>query len=313
MIFLKLKQIVFAICSILFIGARLMGAANASPSVAQPIKIVSFNILAPCWASPNFYPKKVHPYLDRITRRKQIINFLQSKPTTDIFTLQEVTQIEFNFIKKALQKNYMAFHSLHAPTYWSNWITTNTKWEPNGNAIFLKKSRFTKVSFKDIALSQDGNHAALADATDQYSHKKIRAVSIHLDADGATNRKREFKALMDLIPMQTQRIDIISGDFNVNIKQANFHNEVIQAHLLNTLDSFNIREATLPKAKTEHEDIGVIDNVLIRNSRPQEAAVINFGLFKAHPHPKDVPMRLINNLRIAGSDHFPVEATILIG
>ena len=110
----------------------------------KSINVITFNILAPCWASPSYYPATTLSYLDRGYRRGQIINFLLSQPQADVITLQEVTQIEFGFISNKL-KNYTGFMSFHAPTYWSNWITEDPPWEPNGNAIFLKKSRFKNI------------------------------------------------------------------------------------------------------------------------------------------------------------------------
>lgn len=58
----------------LALAAVLPQAANA----ARPLSVLSFNVLAPLWAAPRWYPEKLDPaLLDRAWRRERITSFLR--------------------------------------------------------------------------------------------------------------------------------------------------------------------------------------------------------------------------------------------
>jgi len=277
----------------------------------QGIKVISFNILAPCWASPSYYPDATLQYLDRVYRRNKIIDFLQNQ-NADIIMLQEVTQTEFGYINNSLKTNYSGFMSLHSSTYWSNWITVNPPWEPNGNAIFLNKARFKNIVFSDIALSDDGNHAAYTESVDSYNNNKlIRAVSIHLDSDHASNRNNEFNALMSFMK-PSNSLDIIGGDFNIDVQNSNLKVDINKNGYINTLYSLGITDPTSPYSTTYYRRsvYGAIDTILIRNSVPQTGSVYSFNLYNLYPDLKLDSDRITENMKICGSDHFPVGTVI---
>lgn len=311
MLLQKLARLFFVIMCMQF-SVNPVAASDLKEN-KDSIKVLTFNILAPCWANPEYYPLTVLPYLNRTYRRDKIINFLQSQSTTDIFTLQEVTQEEFTYLKESFKNEYLAYQSLHAPSYWSNWLRKNLAWEPNGNAIFLKKSRFSVVSFKDIALSSDGNHAAYVEAIDKQTHKKIRAISLHLDSDSGANRKREFQALMHYLPKRSDVIDLVSGDFNTHTTSAALHNEVQKAQFINVLTALGINKVTCPHfiSTFNHPNAGVIDHLLIRNGTPQQGQVLDYGLLQIYPYAKDKGDRLTASIKLSGSDHFPVKGSFV--
>lgn len=290
----------------------LTSAYAAPPQPNQQIKVLTFNILAPCWASPDYYPATAGAYLDRVYRRGKIINFLKSKPTVDVISLQEVTQVEYGFIKDALKKDYISFQSLHSPTYWTDWITANPPWEPNGNAVFLKKSRFTGIVFQDIALSDSGNHAVYAQAKDVNTNKKVRIAGIHLDSDHSYNRERELKALFAIMTPLAGVTDIVAGDFNIDISYTSLQQDIVKANFINVLAALGINEVTSPYSSTyyAHAKFGVIDNIIVRNGQALDGAVISNGLFQLYPATKDEDPRVTLNMQITGSDHFAVEGTL---
>lgn len=286
-----------------------------SKSPPQPngqIRVLTFNILAPCWASPNYYPASAAAYLDRVYRRGKIISFLKSRSSVDVISLQEVTQIEYDYIKDALKKDYVSFQSLHDPTYWANWITANPPWEPNGNAVFLKKSRFTDIDFQDIALSDDGNHAVYAQVTDVNTNKKLRIAGIHLDSDHPYNRERELKALFTLMTSLPDVTDIVAGDFNIDINYTSLQQDIVKAQFSNVLATLGINDVTSPYSTTyyAHAKFGVIDNIIIRNGQALSGAVNNNGLFQLYPNTKEEDPRVAMNMQLTGSDHFSVEGTL---
>lgn len=308
----------FFFSSIIFITSSFL-SINASSAPNKSLNVITFNILAPCWASPSYYPAITVPYLDRVFRRGNIINFLKSQPQSDVIALQEVTQIEFGYINNALKNNYIGFMSFHSPTYWSNWITIDPPWEPNGNAIFLKKSRFKNIAFQDIALSDDGNHAAYAEAIDGSTNKAIRAVSIHLDSDYPYNRERELGSLLNFMKSAANKVDIIAGDFNIDIENSTLKQNIITNNFTNILAALGITEMTSPYSSTyyRHSVFGAIDAVIVRNGLPQSGLIYDFNLFNLYPITSNQAptinedKRITENMKISGSDHFPVGASFL--
>lgn len=278
---------------------------------ADEIKVITFNILAPCWADPAIYPEMSRPYLERSYRRERIIQFLQSHPEADIFALQEVTAIEFGYLNDALSTDYMGFQSFHAPTYWSNYITQDPPWEPNGNALLIKKSAFKNISFSDVALSDDGNHATLAQVTHKATKKNLRILSVHLDSDYAYNREREFQAALALLPKSPTKIDIIAGDFNIDTTKSTLQQDIVKANFRNVLAETGVDEVTSPYLSYYYANsvFGPIDSVLVRNARPSAAKVFDFGLFTLYPNKADEAARITANFQASGSDHFPVTAS----
>ncbi len=297
----------------LFICLFLVPAlAWAAPPSNADIKIVSFNILAPCWASPNLYPPSSTPLLDRVIRRDRIIAFLQQQAsTTPIVALQETTEVELGYIKNALKNQYDMYAAYHSPSYWSNWITIDPPWEKNGVAILVKKGYLTNVTFQDIALSDSGNHSAyLQGKLKSNPQKAIRIASVHLDSDKSYNRDRELKALLQIMTPVPGSIDIIAGDFNFEINNGNLKTDLVAAGFKDVLTTLGIDEPTHPFSSTYYKTSNFtdIDHVLVRNATPVAGQVFNFNLWNLYPTNEEA--RINANFTISGSDHFPVTGTV---
>lgn len=282
---------------------------------AAPIKIVSFNILAPPWAKPSSYPESSEPYLDRELRRVSIIDVLNSlKGSSDVIALQEITPIEFGYIKSAL-KDFVAIQVNHDPDYWSQYITDNPPWEPNGNALFLKKSTFKNVSFSDVPLSTSGNHGAYAEAKLKANNQQVKIFSVHFDSDHGGNRKKEMEAAVAHIGAASNSIDIIAGDFNSSPQQGNYSNLLELQGYIDVLAAIGNTEITTPYTTqySSSNNFGIIDHVMVRNAQPIAGDVIDNNLFTIYPdgpaHANEEP-RITANLQITGSDHFPVWGSI---
>jgi endonuclease/exonuclease/phosphatase family metal-dependent hydrolase len=273
------------------------------------INVVSFNVLAPCWASPSRYPQSLVPYLDRALRRALIIKFLtRASKKADIITLQETTRVEFSYFKEALQDTYYAFEVYHDPAYWSEWITTDVPWEPSGVAIFVKKTSFTNVNFRDIALSKDGNHSAYFEGIQQSTGLLIRAASIHLDSGLDSNRYQELNALLRRMPPKSGSRDIIAGDFNQDTQTSRINQSLEENNFVDTLQYLNREEWTHPFDVEDDKNAGILDHIIVRNTTPIEGHVFNSNLWKLYPH--DESGRIIANFQIIGSDHFPLYSVV---
>jgi len=281
-----------------------------------PVNLITFNILAAPWANPDYFPPEAAPFLDRALRRTKVINFLLSQPLTDIIALQEVTAVEFGFINDVLMgNNYLGFMSFNSPCYWSNWITENPPWEPNGNAIFIKKSRFNNISFQDIVLSDDGNHAAYAEAIESITGRAIRVASIELDSENPYRRDKELNALFKFISVNHKKTDIIAGDFNTDVENSHLRNDILMACFTDILAELNITKWTTPYS-TLHRPravIGTVDTVLVRYAIPVSGNVFDSDLYTTFPDLNVDDGRITKNLELMGSDHFPVGVSFTIG
>jgi endonuclease/exonuclease/phosphatase family metal-dependent hydrolase len=290
----------------------LLSLTGISSLTADPIKVITFNILGTCWADPTIYPASARPFLDRTYRRPRIIQFLQSHPEADIIALQEVTAVEFGYINDKLSTDYAGFQSFHAPTYWSQYVTQDPPWEPNGNALFIKRSAFKNINFSDVPLSDDGNHATFAQVTHKTSNKSVRVLSVHLDSAYAYNREREFQAALALLPKSSSKVDIIAGDFNIDVTKSNLQQDIDKAGFHNVLAEMGVDEVTSPYLSMYYANsvYGPIDCVLSRNAQPTAAGVFDFDLFTLYPDKKDEDARITANFQRCGSDHFPVSGTV---
>jgi endonuclease/exonuclease/phosphatase family metal-dependent hydrolase len=294
--------------------AGLLCSGSQSPAHAgeTPVQVVTFNILAPCWASPSYYPPAAAPYLNRVYRRDRILDFLASQKDADIIALQEVTSAEFEFIKNALGGEFLASNCYHSATYWASWITVDPAWEPNGNALLLKRTRFNEAAFSDLPLSGDGNHAVYAEARDRVTGRHFRIASVHLDSDYTYNRESELQALLERIPPASGFTDIIAGDFNTDVSRAGLQSNLKTAGFQSLLPALGITTTTSPWGTyNKSSTFGAIDHITYRNASPLTGAVIDFGLLKKYPAQKDDTTRIVLNLILSGSDHFPVVGSLL--
>lgn len=282
-----------------------------SAAEAASLKVFSFNVLAPPWANPDSYPDSSLPYLDRAIRRQAIINTLHNiKGTTDVFCLQETTPVEFGYFASEL-KEFVGIQANHDPSYWSQYITVNPPWEPNGTAIFLKKTVFSNVQLSDQPLSNSGNHGALAKATHKATNRKVRFISVHFDSDTGGNRNKEMQAAIQLLAVQQNSIDMIIGDFNSDPAQGNYQVDLQNAGFVDVLDAMGNTENTTPYATqySSSTNYGQLDHILVRSATPSSGDVIDNNLYVIYP---DVTghiyedARITKNMQLVGSDHFPI-------
>jgi hypothetical protein len=195
----------------------LAGPGNAAPPPREAqISVVAFNVLAPVWAAPNWYPAEMDmSLLDTEFRRERIIRVLTNQaPATGVFCLQEVQQSELPYFLAALGPAFRGFMAHNDPDWWSNWLVPEIPWAPNGTAVIVNRKSLLLASFSDVAISGDGNHAALFDGVHRETGRRVRVASIHLDSDFESNRLREARSLMKQLPAAPGSTDVVCGDVN---------------------------------------------------------------------------------------------------
>mmetsp|Transcript_18558 Transcript_18558/g.26319 ORF Transcript_18558/g.26319 Transcript_18558/m.26319 type:complete len:326 (+) Transcript_18558:95-1072(+) len=304
--------------------------STAAVVTTKNITVVSFNVLAPCWASSTYYPASSVSKLDRVYRRGRIINYLNQAVASgaSVIALQEVQIDEYPYFLNALKASFDGNYSLHDDNYWASWITTDPPFARNGNALFLKRDVFDQITFSDRALSNEGNHCVLATAREKTTLRSLRIASVHLDSDNSSRRNNELTSLMNQLPAQANVIDILAGDYNAALSSGNLANVIKVNNFLNALDVLGIAEQTHPFTSSYNRNTnwGPIDHIAYRNCKVTgnasvsndgspviENGVVDFSVWKLYPSGSTYEaQRISQNFDNCGSDHFPVKATLLI-
>jgi endonuclease/exonuclease/phosphatase family metal-dependent hydrolase len=290
------------------VGSSPIGATDQAPE----IDVVSYNVLGPLWASPEWYPEVDDvSLLDAEARRARITEYLRSVRTgAEIVCLQEVTASELPHLQDALGGGFVGMMSVNDPDFWSDWLRPPLLWEPNGTAIFARTDAFDDIVVEDRALGT-GNHAVGLAATHIESGAPVRAWSAHLDSDRANNRATELDSVLAAMPPSEDAVDVICGDLNEDAVIGTVGGIVRRAGFASVLASIGNREATHPWSEGYYKSTrwAILDHVLVRGATPLAGDTVDAGVAGI----EDESERIEEFLRRMGSDHYPVVATVALG
>ena len=284
--------------------------ASTAPRPARPLAVVSFNVLAPIWAAPKWYPDEVDPaLLETAFRRARISALLQRlSAETDVFCLQEVQSSELAAFLQALGPGFDGAMSVNAPDWWSSYLVPEVPWQPNGTAVIARRSSLATASMRDIALGDDGNHALLWEGTRRGSGSRLR-----VRVDPSRQRpEREPREGGPLAPRAAAAprgtTDVVCGDVNEDTVVGPVGGVLARDGFADVLASLGNREATHPWSTTYNGSPkwAIIDHVLQRGGSSLAGDVLDFGVWSI----PDEVSRIEANLRNTGSDHFPVVASV---
>jgi endonuclease/exonuclease/phosphatase family metal-dependent hydrolase len=302
---------VFACSAILAVAASVAApdAACAAPADAR-IDVLTFNVLAPVWAAPVWYPADMDPsFLDTEYRRERIVAFLhEHADTADVVALQEVQDSEFAYLARALGEAFVGVMSTNDPDFWSNWLVDGIPWGPNGTAVFVRRSAFGRPRFHELDQST-GNSVAWVSARQLATGRTVRFASVHLDSDRQVNRQVELAALLDTWGSAgAPDTDIIAGDFNEDTVNGSLSTPLQHAGFVDVLAALGNREQTHPWIESYYmsNKWGIIDHVVVRGGEPLSGDVIDSGVWSID----DETARIEANFDAVGSDHFPVVAAV---
>lgn len=286
------------------------------------IKTVAFNVLAPCWASPAYYPAQCAASLDANARRSLVIQTLKAMPEVDFYTLQE-TQIDQNPLLHAGlgTRSYSYFAAYHDDNYWSSWITADPPFARNGVALAVNNAKYDTCRFSALPLGT-GNQAVVAICRHKTLNRFVRIASVHLDSDYSGRRGKEARALADWFTASSGNyIDIIAGDFNADTNSGVIQQRIMAAGFKDVLREVGIAENTHPWTSSYNGNsmYGNIDHVVARGRGVTYTGgrVYHNNLWSTYPvlagsgEPNE-SMRICANLQLTGSDHFPVHGTISV-
>lgn len=297
------------------------------PLLKDMLSILSFNILAPHFASPSYYPPGMDKPLAQCYRRRATRRFLsQIKQSCDILAFQEVTHgtkspdplpgcklspvsfDEYSDLIELLDDTFTGMFYPHDPNYWSEYGT----YVPNGNALFFRRDVFSDPVWTNISL-KTGNHAVLGEVTHLCSGQKFRVLNIHLDSESDKRRHCELMTALSYLSDTRDITDIILGDFNMGASDPYF-SVVCQAGFRDVMKDVKVNTPTFSFMSNEP-----IDHIIYRD-RSQSAIipiigksrVLDNGIWDKYPRlgPLDIfaGARVRACLDTYGSDHLSVLA-----
>lgn len=294
-------------------AALAAGPAAAAAQNGSTVGLLTFNVLAPVWASPVWYPDGMDAtLLDAATRRARIGALLAAHADqTDVACLQEVQESEFPSMLAALGGGFTGAMSHNDRDWWSNWVVPEIPWAPNGTALVVRRQAFSGVAVRDVPLTGDGNHAVLMTGVHRATGRPVRAISVHLDSDIQANRTREAREVARLLPPAAGTADIVCGDLNEDSITGAAGNVLQRAGFADVLASVGIREPTHPWSSTYNGATrwAIIDHLLVRGAAPVSGDVLDFGVWAI----EDEVARIEANFVNTGSDHFPVAGVADLG
>lgn len=284
------------------------------------LSVLSLNILAPNFALPKYYPPGMSNVLDHDYRRQATTRFLLNiKEMYDILAFQEVTHgqqaqscgctyDEYTHLKELLDDEFFSMFYSHDKHYWNDY----GGYVPNGNALFFRRSTFSEPEWSDIPL-HTGNHAILGEVTHLPTMRKLRVLNIHLDSEYEANRRRELSNALRNIQPNTEYIDIITGDFNMEssdscydlIRQTGFR-------------GFDHKTPTFSFMMDRPIDHIVYRDLCGCNIIPimSKCKVLDAGLWDKFPRLDIIDIfagaRLKACIDLYGSDHIPVIAVFIL-
>jgi endonuclease/exonuclease/phosphatase family metal-dependent hydrolase len=288
-------------------------APAAADAEQERLDVVAYNVLAPIWAGPEWYPDDLDPaVLDAAARRTAVAAYLTSvRGTAEVVCLQEVQASELPTYAAALGDGFEGILARNDPSFWADWLT-DLPWQPNGTAVFVRTDAVSvgPEGFEDLPLAGTGNHAAVATGVHLATGQRLRIASVHLDSDSQVNRIREVESLLAAQPAASGTTDIVCGDVNEGTTIGALKGRFARAGFVDVLAADGVEDPTHPFRDSYNRSPrwGVIDHILVRGGVPVDGRVVDGGVWAIDAN----TARIEEAMRLLGSDHFPIEGTIAI-
>lgn len=299
---------VLAVLAPLLALAPLRAAADRAPAAPPRLAIVSFNVLAPLWVEPDLYPPEVEQTaFDAGARRTSAARVLGSLARiADVVCLQEVLESEYLTYARALGPAFEGRFASHEHAHWEDGLA-GQPWQPNGNAVFVRRRAVTGVEFEAIPLGT-GNRAVAVAGTHAATGRRLRVYSVQVDPDFQRTRDREIGALLAQAPADPRTTDVVCGDINEDVETGPSSQALRRAGFVDVLAAAGTRRPTHPFASANYAAAhwAATDHVLVRHAAPLRGEVHDFGLWAI---PDEVE-RVTAALETGGSDRFPVRAVV---
>lgn len=197
------------------------------------LRVTTFNMLAPVWTHESVYPgMDMRDFAPAARRRRQLEALKLLNP--DVVLMQECQKTELDQLGELegglLLKRYDVEFCPFPLSFWTNWLTDATNYEPreNGICVLTKKSAMTKLGAEHVPIdlpewesrlpkSSLGARACLVSVEiPRWGGARALIVSSHLDADSAYRAGLQGLELAKKLMRHGQYDCILwGGDFNM--------------------------------------------------------------------------------------------------
>ncbi|MEP6622924.1 MAG: endonuclease/exonuclease/phosphatase family protein, partial [Acidimicrobiia bacterium] len=227
-----------------------------------------------------------------------------------VMCLQETTPPDLAAVLDALGRGYAVHQGPNGRELWSSWSTPEYPWEPNGTAIVWRRDAWSDVDPAAVDLSEDGNVAVTIDARHVGSGRRVRLMSVHLDADRPDLRREQLPVALATFRPEAETVDVIAGDCNEDTIGTDLGSLMVASGFADALTELSHLEPTHPYAcpTDDYAPIARLDHVMVRGADPVDGAVLDSGVWSV-PEPG---RRLAEHLGRTGSDHLPVVTALQV-
>lgn len=291
------------------------------------LAVLSWNILAPVWAHPQWYDNVDRACLDGETRLGLIIDTLTQRLAAhaDLVLLCEVEASVYERLREVLEPEYEAVPlGCHREDCWADNLVDGAAPVPNGNAIFARRSLLRVLSWERFELSADDGNCALA-AVLEYTPSGTRLVAAvsHLDTESAARRELQLhcarRTLDGIAATHGLACPVVwGGDFNASVEAPELR-VALAGEQAFTVASHGRRVAPSDFGSVLYGFGDVpIDHVLVRGAsvQPGSALEADVWVFEhlcgGRSSPATLGPRFEWTLRTYGSDHMPVGCTLVL-
>lgn len=279
----------------------------------SPLTLVTWNVLAAPWAAPTFYPADLDDVLLERRGRAELVGEILAALGADVMCLQETTTPDLVITLARLGDAYDHAASSNGRALWSHWSTPEHPWEPNGTAVVWRRAALSEVRTETVPISDDGNVVTLLCARHVATGRPLRVMSVHLDADNATIRRRQLaRALTAFAPapggVDAGTVDVVAGDCNEDTTGTDLGTISADHGFTDALTALDCTDPTHPYARPsdDYAPLARLDHFLVRGTTPLDGRVVDSGVWSV-----DTPgARLAQHLEMTGSDHLPVSVSL---
>ena len=288
------------------------------------ISMLSFNVLAPSWADPSYYPNVAEKWLipsgKRIERTvKYIVKRCDdSFDVLDAMAFQETEEMFHTILHGAITTKYHYARANHDDTYWSKHAVASngrsTLFMSNGVSLALRRDRYDDVSYYDIALGT-GNHCVVALARHRASQCTVCFASVHFDSDKSWRRDVEIRNFTNAIESltDTRRTVVVAGDFNATLEDSIVNMTFTRHAFVDVSSALNMVHHERSDRLLEVKSSGERHHVMVKTPRYIQAKPLHFLVEPITTITTETLRDVVSDaLEYFGSDRSPIIATIEI-
>jgi len=219
--------------------SKAVDSVTKLPIGSDVLRVTTFNVLAPVWCHQSVYPGMDMAEFDPGLRRKHQLETIL-RLDMDILFMQECQKTELDLLLEAdggkLSRLYDVEFCPFPLTFWTNWLTDTTNYEPreNGVCILIRRAAMSRIRAEHVPIDLPewkkelpehslGAHACFMWVkVPRWQDAEVLLVTSHLDAESSYRAGLQCRELAvqikDRATISRSSHVIWGGDFNMEIR-----------------------------------------------------------------------------------------------